>query len=50
MSFWYVCKECGYINEVDCIEINIQIKLNSQKAVSCICSECDNRQDIIIEV
>lgn len=50
MIFWYVCKECGFINQIDTEEIDINIELNEQKGIACLCSECDNRQDIVIEI
>lgn len=50
MTFWYVCKECGYINEVDSAEIDLKIKLDSEVPILSICSDCGEAQSIIIEV
>lgn len=50
MTFWYVCKKCGYINEVDSAEIDLKIKLDSEVPILSICSECGKAQCIVIEV
>ncbi|BDB64200.1 hypothetical protein T36_0647 [Helicobacter cinaedi] len=50
MTFWYVCENCGYINEVDSAEIDLKIKLDSEVPILSICSECGESQSIVIEV